>query len=282
MTNVNWPTGAAKVAGVVGHPIHHSLSPLLHTAWLRDLNINGVYAPFGPRDDHAFERLILSCRSNGIKGLNITAPFKALALKLSDSYSDIALSSGSANLLTFDEEGQIHADSTDGHGLIQAFRLQAPNCDLSSGAVTLMGAGGAARGVVASLLALGCKDVRIINRTLNRAEELVFAFKSGVSAYDLTQTDRAFKGSVALINAASGGPLPLFEAVDPMATVMDMTYRPLKTNWLEAAEASGLKTVDGLMMLIEQARPSFEAFYNIAPRSEFDVRKEALKVLSEA
>ncbi|MDC7683059.1 shikimate dehydrogenase [Asticcacaulis sp. BYS171W] len=278
----NLPTGAAMVAGVVGQPIRQSLSPFLHTAWLRDMGLNGVYAPFAPVDDHAFERLVLSCRTNGIKGLNVTAPFKELALKLADSYSDLAHTSGSANLLTFDDDGRVHADSTDGHGLIQAFKLQAPDCDLTAGGVTIMGAGGASRAVVAALLARGCKDIRIVNRTLARAEELVFAFKDGVTAYELGDVDRAFAGSVAVINAASGGPLPLFDALDRSATIMDMTYRPLKTNWLQAAENSGLTTVDGLMMLIEQARPSFEAFYGVLPDATFDVRGLALAYLGEA
>jgi shikimate dehydrogenase len=275
------PTGAARVAGVVGQPIRQSLSPFLHTAWLRHMGLNGVYAPFAPADDHAFERLILSCRTNGLKGLNITAPFKELALKLADTSTDLARRCGSANLLTFDEDGSVHADSTDGHGLIQAFHLQAPDCDLTAGAVTLLGAGGASRAVVAALLDKGCRDVRIVNRTVARAEEIVFAFKEGVSAYALSDIDRAFAGSVAVINAASGGPLPLFDALDPSATAMDMTYRPLKTNWLQAAEARGLKTVDGLMMLIEQARPSFAAFYGQAPDADFDVRGLALEFLGE-
>ncbi|ESQ80925.1 shikimate dehydrogenase [Asticcacaulis sp. YBE204] len=278
----NLPTGAALVAGVVGQPIRQSLSPFLHTAWLRHMGLNGVYAPFAPVDDHAFERLVLSCRTNGIKGLNVTAPFKELALKLADSYSDLAHTSGSANLLTFDDDGRVHADSTDGHGLIQAFKLQAPDCDLTAGGVTIMGAGGASRAVVAALLAKGCTDIHIVNRTLARAEELVFAFKDGVTAYALTDVDRAFAGSVAVINAASGGPLPLFDALDKSATIMDMTYRPLKTNWLQAAESAGLTTVDGLMMLIEQARPSFEAFYGVVPDMAFDVRGLALAYLGEA
>lgn len=269
------------VAGVVGQPIHHSLSPFLHTAWLRDLGLNGVYAPFGPKDEHGFDRLILSCRSNGIKGLNITAPFKAQALALAHTISDTAKKAGSANLLTFDDDGHIHADSTDGHGLIRAFELQAPECDLASAPVAIMGAGGASRAVIAALLDKGCPEVRIINRTLARAEELVFAFRAGVTAFDLTQVGRAFDGAVAVINAASGGPHPLFDGLDESAAVMDMTYRPLKTAWLRAAEEKGLKTVDGLNMLIEQARPSFLAFYGAEPRADFDIRRLALEFLGE-
>ncbi|MGZ3305143.1 MAG: shikimate dehydrogenase family protein [Asticcacaulis sp.] len=296
------PTGAAMVAGVVGQPVHHSLSPFLHTAWLRDLGLNGVYAPFAPRDEHGFERLVLSCRSNGIKGLNVTAPFKEQALALSDTADDNARRCGSANLLTFDADGYVHARSTDGHGLIRAFEIQAPDCHLTSGPAVVMGAGGASRAAVAALIDAGCTEVRIVNRTLKRAEDLVFAFsdvqnmvhltgrekhintgtlRHHVSAYDLSNADRAFDGAVAVINAASGGPLPLFDALPGHATIMDMTYRPLRTSWLTAAEARGLKTVDGLNMLIEQARPSFEAFYGVTPRAEFDIRALALDFLGE-
>lgn len=276
------PTGAAMVAGVVGHPVHHSLSPLLHTAWLRDLGLNGVYAPFAPKDEHAFDRLVLSCRSNGIKGLNVTAPFKEQALALADTVADSAKACGSANLLTFDDDGYVHAQSTDGHGLVRAFQLQAPKCDLSAGAVVIMGAGGASRAAVVAMRDAGCPEVRIVNRTLARAEELVFEFRTGVTAFELFDVDRAFTGAVAVINAAAGGPLPLFGALDSGATVMDMTYRPLRTNWLEAAAEKGCTTVDGLNMLIEQARPSFEAFYGALPNPAFDIRKLALDFLGEA
>jgi shikimate dehydrogenase len=275
------PTGAALVAGVVGQPIHHSLSPFLHTAWLRDLGLNAVYAPFAPKDEHAFDRLVLSCRSNGIKGLNVTAPFKEQALALADTVADSAGRCGSANLLTFDDDGYVHAQSTDGLGLVRAFHLQAPKCDLSAGPVVVMGAGGASRAAVAAMLDAGCADVRIVNRTLARAEELVFTFQTGVTAYALSDVDRAFTGAVAVINAASGGPLPLFNALTPDATVMDMTYRPLRTAWLQAAAEKGCATVDGLTMLIEQARPSFEAFYGVAPNPAFDIRGLALEFLGE-
>jgi shikimate dehydrogenase len=147
-----------------------------------------------------------------------------------------------------------------------------------------MGAGGASRATVAAMIEAGCPEVRIVNRTLARAEELVFEFQNSgkVTAYDLGDSGRAFNEAVAVINAASGGPLPPLDPLPALATVMDMTYRPLRTNWLQAAAERGLKTVDGLNMLIEQARPSFEAFYGIAPRADFDIRGLALDYLGEA
>lgn len=280
--NNTLPTGAAKVAAVVGQPVHHSLSPFLHTAWLRDLEIDGVYAAFAPRDEHGFKNLILSCRSNGIRGLNVTAPFKEQALALADACETPTRRCGSANLLTFDEDGRVFASTTDGYGLLRAFELQTPDCDLTAGPVAIMGAGGAARAVTAALLDKGCPEVRIVNRTLARAEELVFALGDGVTAFETADITRAFAGCVAVINAASGGPLPLFDALPDGAVAMDMTYRPLKTAWLQAAEARGLGIVDGLQMLIEQARPSFEAFYGVAPRGAFDIRALALDYLGEA
>ncbi|MBW8883072.1 MAG: shikimate dehydrogenase, partial [Asticcacaulis sp.] len=106
--------------------------------------------------------------------------------------------------------------------------------------------------------------------------------RSTVTAFDLSDVARAFSGAVAVVNAASGGPLPLFDALPDHATVMDMTYRPLRTNWLKAAAERGLKTVDGLNMLIEQARPSFEAFFGATPNPAFDIRRLALTFLGEA
>ncbi len=235
----NLPTGAAMVAGVVGQPIHHSLSPFLHTAWLRDLGLDGVYVPFAPKDEHGFERLVLSCRSNGIKGLNVTAPFKEQALALADSSEAATRRCGSANLLTFGQDGHVFASTTDGYGLLRAFELQAPTCDLTAGPVAIMGAGGAARAVTAALLDKGCPEARIVNRTLARAEDVVFALGKGVMAFELSDIDRAFAGCVAIINAASGGPLPLFDALPDKATAMDMTYRPLKTNRLLRRNSAG-------------------------------------------
>ena len=134
----------------------------------------------------------------------------------------------------------------------------------------------------AALLDKGCPEVRIVNRTLARAEELVFAFGKGVTAFDLTQVSRAFADAGAVINAASGGPHPPLDALPDAAAVMDMTYRPLKTAFLQSAEARGLATVDGLNMLIEQARPSFQTFYGVEPWPGFDIRALALTFLGEA
>lgn len=259
------PTGAAKVAGVVGRPIVHSLSPVIHNAWIRAAGLDAAYAPFCPPDDN-FERFVRGLKGGAIAGLNVTAPFKERALALADDADEVARKAGSANLLLFHEDGVIEARSTDGYGLVKAFAEQAKGFRFSQGPVAILGAGGAARAAVGALLKAGAPEVLVLNRTAQRAEELVFALgEAEVSAHALSDAERLFPRCRAVINAAAGGPLPPISALPEDAVVMDMSYRPLKTGLLQAAEARGLRTVDGLSMLINQAIPSFEAFFGRLP-----------------
>ncbi|MFN3230126.1 MAG: shikimate dehydrogenase family protein, partial [Asticcacaulis sp.] len=156
-----------------------------------------------------------------------------------------------------------------------------PGFDFTALPAVVLGAGGAARAAVSALLAAGVPEVRVVNRTLARAEELVFAFKTRLTAFDLLHAAQAFSGAGLLVNAASGGPLPTLETLPDGAVVMDMTYRPLMTPLLQSAAARGLRTVDGLAMLIHQARPSFEALFGVAPPVDVDVRAMALAFLAD-
>lgn len=272
-------TAAAMVAGIAGHPVTHSLSPLIHTAWIAALGLDAVYVPFRVQPD-GFERFARGMRGGAVRGINITAPFKEAALAASDEADPAALAAGSANVLIFHEDGHVEARSTDGLGMIQAFTEQAPDVALDAVPAVVLGAGGAAKAAVAALLAAGSPELRVVNRTVLRAEELVFAFKDRVSAFSLAQANQAFDGAGVLINAAAGGPLPPLDALPDGTAVMDMTYRPLETALLKATKARGLTPVDGLAMLIAQARPSFEAFYGVAPPTDLDVRKLAIAAMA--
>ena len=276
--NAPLPSGQALVAGVTGRPIRHSLSPVLHNAWIRALGIDALYAPFAPEEE-GFERFAKGLRGGVIRGLNVTAPFKERALALSDEPDAVALKAGSANLLLFDENGYIEARSTDGYGVTLAFAEQAPDVDLTARPVAILGAGGAARATVAALLDAGVPEIRIINRTAARAEELAFEFKARIFAFSLADAEKAFEPCGALINAAAGGPLPPLNALPEGAAVMDMTSRPLEPALRRAAKARDLAAVDGLSMLIWQARPSFEAFYGVAAPLDLDVRAIAIAAM---
>lgn len=269
-------SGRAMVAGVIGRPVGHSLSPGLHGAWIAAAGLDALYAPFEPGSEADFPTLARGLKVGGVRGVNVTLPFKAQALAMADVVDAAAAQAGAANLLLFRADGLIEARNTDGVGLLAAFAEQAPAVDLAGGPVVILGAGGAARGAAAALKGAGTPALRIVNRTLERAGALAAEF--GGAAYALDEAEQAFEGAVAIINASSAGlgdgparDWPL-EAAPRQAAVMDMVYKPLETPLLQKARALGLARVDGLAMLIGQARPSFEAFYGAPPPRAVDVR----------
>lgn len=279
-------TSATRLAGVVGHPISHSLSPVLHNAWLEAAGLDGAYLAFGLAPDR-FRAFVDGFRGGSLAGVNVTLPFKTEALAVADRVSARADAAGAANVLVFEADGSVSADNTDGEGLLYAFARQAPGFQPAAGPLVLFGAGGAARGAVAAFLEAGCPEVRILNRTRARAEDLAEQFGDRVRALDPADP-AALSGAAALVNASSAGlgpdapAPPSFEGAPASAVVMDMTYRPLRTPFLEAAAARGLRTVDGLDMLIGQAIPAFEAFFGQPPPDAAEVRGRVLRLLGEA
>jgi shikimate dehydrogenase len=277
-------TGATRVAGVVGSPIAHSLSPMIHNAWIAAAGLDAVYVPFEV-DQLGFRNFVHGFRASSLAGLNVTLPYKEAALAAALDADPRARRAGAANLLIFNEYGVIWADNTDGPGLLAAFAEQAPGFDPAAGPVVVLGAGGAARGAVAAFLDAGCPQVRVVNRTLSRAEALVADL--GGLAFDMIDAEAAFHDAAAVVNATSAGLTGGQAAHFPLAAtpetcvVMDRVYRPLMTPLLAQAQQLGRRTVDGLAMLIGQAVPSFEALYGQPPPTGVDVRALALKALSQ-
>ncbi len=260
------------LAGVAGQPIAHSLSPMIHNAWIAAAGLDADYRAFGPEDAGAFAELVAVGRAGWLRGLNVTAPFKEQALALADEASATARTCGSANLLLFDG-GRVWADSTDGAGLMAALSEQAPDLDVRGRAVVVLGAGGAARAAVVALKDAGA-DVGVLNRTLARAEALA-------ADLEATVVDAgALEQAVLVVNALSVPPDIDMSRLRDDAVLMDMTYRPLFTSFLKQGKSRGLTAVDGLAMLIGQARPSFRAIFGTEP-PDIDVRTPALSVLGE-
>ncbi|WP_298160282.1 shikimate dehydrogenase [Brevundimonas sp.] len=268
-------TGAVKVGGIVGNPVAHSLSPVIHNAWIEAAGLDAAYVAFAPKDPAAFDTLVAAGRVGLLSGVNVTAPFKEQAFALADTASETARDSGSANILVF-RDGQVFADSTDGLGLLRALKQQAPNLSLAGSRVVMLGAGGAARAAAATLAGAGAQ-VRIVNRTRDRAEALAADLGGLVS---VGEGPSAFEGAALIVNALSVRPEVDLAALDPSITVMDMTYKPVVTPFLQAARAAGLVTVDGLAMLIGQAGPSFEAIFGTPP-PDLDPRPILLAHLGE-
>lgn len=261
------------VAGVAGNPIGHSLSPAIHRAWIAAAELDADYRPFEPADAADFDRLLDSGRAGELRGLNVSAPFKEQALVRADLASRTASACGSANLLLF-EDGRLRADSTDGAGLVAALSEQAPDLRLPSCRAVVLGAGGAARAAVAALRDAGASVV-VINRTRSRAEALAADLGAAVGGPE------ALVAADLVVNALSAAPDIDLTTLPPGAVLMDMTYRPLETAFLAAGRARGLAAVDGLAMLIGQARPSFEALFGVPP-PPVDVRAVALAAMGAA
>ena len=263
------------VAGVVGQPIAHSLSPLLHSRWIEAGGLDAVYVPFAPSTEADFIALIRGLAASGARGVNVTLPYKEVALALADQADDVARGAGAANLLLF-IGGRIQARNTDGIGLIAALTEQAQALDLGSDPVVLLGAGGAARGAATALIGAGVRKLRVVNRTLERAVALTTVV--GGDAFAIGDAARALDGAALIVNATSAGVGPNTEVEWPLsaapttAVVLDMRYGRRRTALLQQADDLGMKAIDGLGMLIGQARPSFEAFYGVAPPTGIDAR----------
>ena len=257
-----------RIAGVVGRPIGHSLSPLIHNAWIAAAGLDARYEAFEPADEDAFAALADRVRTGELAGLNVTAPFKEAALALADVVFDTAFRCGSANLL-LRREGGLWADSTDGLGLLGALSEQAPVLSLEDASVVVLGAGGAARAAVAALVQAGAR-VTVVNRTRERAEVLASDLGVAIGGVEAVRDARL------IVNALSIQPGLDIASLGDDAVLMDMSYRPVVTPFLAAGRSRGLTAVDGLAMLIDQARPSFEAFFGVAP-PPVDVRALALE-----
>ena len=209
-------------------------------------------------------------------GVNVTAPFKEQAFAAADTASAEAEASGSANVLVF-REGRVHAESTDGFGLLHALADQAPALGLAGATVVMLGAGGAARAAAGTLIGAGA-SVRIVNRSRDRAQTLADDLGQGVTVTDEAE---AFEGAALVVNALSIPPTLDLGRLAPGTVVMDMTYRPVETTFLKAAKARGLTPVDGLGMLIGQAGPSFRAIFGVEP-PPLNLRPLLLEAIGDA
>ena len=272
---------ATRVGGVVGRPVGHSLSPVIHNAWIAALGLDAVYLAFPAEDEAGLVGLAQAVRSGAIAGLNVTAPYKAAAFAAVDHHDPAVLASGSVNLLTCDDGG-LAGGSTDGAGVLAALAEQAPELELAGARVLILGAGGAAAAAIPALVQADVRSVRVLNRTAARAVDLAGRFGDRVSAAavddDLSDIDL-------VLNAVSGDGAPFdFGRTPGLQAALDMSYRPIRTDFLLAAKASGAAPVDGLAMLIGQARPSFEAIFGTpAPdASDMDVRALCLATLEAA
>jgi shikimate dehydrogenase len=269
------------LAGVIGAPVGHSRSPALHGYWLRKYGIRGFYVPLEVAQAD-LEEVLRAMPKMGFVGANVTIPHKETALRFADIVSDRAALIGAANTLIFRPDGKMHADNTDGYGFLENLRQGAPGWRADAGPCAVLGAGGAARAVVASLIEAGAEEIRLTNRTRNRAEALRAEFGTKVVVYDWVQAGNAIEEAATVVNTTSLGMIgksefriPL-DGLSPEAVVTDLVYTPLDTTLLVRAREIGCRTVDGLGMLLHQAVPGFERWFGVKPEVDEALREAVL------
>ncbi|SFL78117.1 shikimate dehydrogenase [Shimia aestuarii] len=269
------------LAGVIGNPIAHSKSPRLHGHWLKRYGLTGHYVPL--EVDAADLGDVLSAMPRmGFVGCNVTIPHKERVMEHVDQITDRATLIGAVNTLIFRNDGTILGDNTDGYGFIENLRQGAPDWDASAGPAVVLGAGGAARAIVASLLDAGVPEILLTNRTRVRAEKLREDFGARISVVEWVQAGNLMEKAATVVNTTSLGMAGKAELRVPLdglrkgVVVTDLVYNPLRTQLLETAAAMGCMTVDGLGMLLHQAVPGFERWFGRRPVVDEETRQAVL------
>ena len=277
-----------KLAAIIGWPVHQSLSPMIHSYWLKKYGIAGTYValPIAPEN---FERCISALPLMGFAGVNVTVPHKEAAFTLSSTHDPDALITEAVNTLIFKQDA-IMGLNTDAIGFEASIRDSLGENVIKGGTVAILGAGGAARAVSLALVRLGACEIRIANRTRARAEALAktLAARASVKLVEWGDWQRAFTNVSLLVNSTSLGmtgkpPLELSLTELPTeAAVADIVYNPLETKLLQSARRRGHRTMDGLGMLMHQAAPAFAAWFGIVPAVTDELRSELTKALARA
>jgi shikimate dehydrogenase len=265
------------LAAVMGFPVMHSRSPALHNFWFREHGLLGAYVPLAITPE-ALERALRALPALGFSGCNLTIPHKEKSLAFVDEVDAAARRIGAISCVTVRADGSLHGANYDGYGFLQSLRQEAPGWRAEAGPVVVIGAGGAARSVVAGLAEAGALEIRLVNRTLARAEALAAEFGRTLAALSWKERNAALEGAALLVNTTSQGmvgqpPLDLgLDALAVDALVADIVYIPRETPLLAAARARGNRTVNGLGMLLHQARPAWKSWFGIETKVTPELR----------
>ena len=270
-------SGKTRLAGVMGWPVAHSRSPRLHGFWLDQYGIDGAYLPLEVEPDN-LPVALSGLSAMGFSGCNLTIPHKVAALELIDEISPRAARIGAVNTVTVTKDGALHGDNSDAFGFLENLCELAPELDLTTGTAVVLGSGGAARAVCAGLLESGMPEIRLLNRNRARADTLAKILGPAVGPQPWEARHAALEGAALLINTTSLGmadqpALDLDLSLLPEhAVVNDLVYSPLTTVLLATAGARGNIVVDGLGMLLHQARPGFAAWFGVEPEVTAELR----------
>jgi shikimate dehydrogenase len=258
-----------KRACVIGWPIEHSRSPAIHGYWLKHYRIDGAYTKEAVPPE-ALDVFLRSLADKGFAGCNVTVPHKEAAFAIADEKDASARAVGAANTLWL-EDGRLHAANTDTYGYMTYLSLRAPGWQQRDAPVSILGAGGAARAIAFGFLEAGVGEIRLFNRTPERSEALARLFGARINVCNWSERSALSRDSAVFVNTTSlglkgEGTLGIdFAGFHPGCVVSDIVYVPLVTGLIKDAQAQGLRTVDGLGMLLHQAVPGFEKWFGKRP-----------------
>ncbi|MDI9335228.1 MAG: shikimate dehydrogenase [Cytophagales bacterium] len=276
-----------KVAGIMGWPVGQSRSPLIHNYWIEKYGLDGDYIrlPVQPDAPNGLRDAIAGMRAMGFAGCNLTMPHKTAALEFVDHLDPMAKRMGAVNTLVLGADGSVSGFNNDGFGYVESLR-EVGYTDFAKGPITVLGAGGAARAVMLALADAGATEIRLANRTdanaLATAQKFADEFGVPVRAVPWQHRAAALDGCALLINSTNQGMYGqpaldiALDALPRTALVSDVIYVPLETPLLAAAKARGHQTVNGLGMLLNQARPAFHAWFGVMPEMTDELRVKIL------
>lgn len=263
-------------AGVIGHPIAHSKSPVIHNYWLERYAIEGEYKRYDIAPDNFYDE-VMRLRDDGLAGLNVTLPHKQSIMDICTTLNDEAQKIGAVNTVVFYPGGEIEGRNTDAYGFLENAKESCPDFSWNKKTVTVLGAGGAARAILFALKREGVAEIRLSNRSIDHAEKLADEF--GAIIYDWDEKEKALADTDALINSTSLGMAGKPEldmgltALKKNAIVYDIVYTPLMTDLLKRAVERACPIVTGIGMLLHQARPGFEAWFGQRPEVTEELRQ---------
>ncbi len=270
---------AIKTA-VIGHPISHSKSPLIHNYWIEKHGLNGGYQAINIHPDN-IRTDVQALVGKGYAGFNVTVPHKIAIMELCDEIDDLAKSIGAVNTVTI-KNGRLYGTNTDAYGFIQNIKQNAPDFDFTSGRIVVLGAGGAANAVLYALLQEGAQEIIITNRTREKAQGLAAFNNKIIKVADWGDRNDICSGASLIINTTALGmtgkpPLTIdISGADNNALVTDIVYSPLQTDLLKQAQSHGFQTVTGIGMLLHQARPAFKLWHGVMPEVDKTLEKLVL------
>ncbi len=271
----------------MGWPVSHSLSPRLHGYWLKKHEINGTYVPLAVSPEE-FEATLRSLSDQGFVGVNVTVPHKEAAANVVDSLEDMARRIGAVNTVVVEADGTLRGSTTDGFGFLENLKSGAPEWRAGTGPAVVLGAGGAARAITAALMDAGVPELRLTNRTISRAETLAADIGGAINIVPWEDREKALGNAALVVNTTTLGmageqPLELnLGALPREAVITDIVYTPLTTPLLKEGANRGNPTVDGLGMLLHQARSGFSQWFGIEPVVDEALRAFVLEGLEKS